>query len=88
MNAHVTGVCVVGLGPMGVALARALIRGAVPTTVWNRTPARAAPLAGEGATVAAATACGCSRASPTTSATIPDVRRCTTWRCWRSSSRR
>ena len=45
-------VTVVGLGPMGTALARALLRAGVPTTVWNRTAGRAHELAGDGAVVA------------------------------------
>ncbi|WP_256838220.1 NAD(P)-dependent oxidoreductase [Ornithinimicrobium faecis] len=45
-------VSVLGLGSMGIALARALLRAGVPTTVWNRTSARTRPLAGEGARVA------------------------------------
>ncbi|MCV7111855.1 NAD(P)-dependent oxidoreductase [Mycolicibacterium setense] len=42
-----------GLGEMGSALARAAITAGHPTTVWNRTAARAAALVEEGATVAA-----------------------------------
>ncbi|MGV9613060.1 NAD(P)-dependent oxidoreductase [Nocardia xishanensis] len=42
-------VAVVGLGPMGQALAGAFIDGGVRTTVWNRTPARADALVGQGA---------------------------------------
>lgn len=45
-------VAVLGLGPMGTALARALLRAGVPTVVWNRTASRARPLADEGAVVA------------------------------------
>jgi 3-hydroxyisobutyrate dehydrogenase-like beta-hydroxyacid dehydrogenase len=45
-------VTVVGLGPMGTALTRALLAAGVPTTVWNRTASRARPLAYEGAVVA------------------------------------
>ncbi|MFD0774160.1 NAD(P)-dependent oxidoreductase [Streptomonospora algeriensis] len=44
---------VAGLGPMGSALARAFLAGGVPTTVWNRTRAKADALAPEGAGVAA-----------------------------------
>lgn len=44
---------VLGLGPMGAALAGALLRAGVRTTVWNRTPARADPLRAAGAAVAA-----------------------------------
>jgi 3-hydroxyisobutyrate dehydrogenase-like beta-hydroxyacid dehydrogenase len=46
-------VAVLGLGPMGAALAQALLTAGVPTTVWNRTAERAQPLADEGAAVAA-----------------------------------
>ncbi|MGY1650199.1 NAD(P)-dependent oxidoreductase [Geodermatophilus sp. SYSU D01119] len=45
-------VAVVGLGPMGAALARALLRAGAPTVVWNRTASRAWPLADDGARVA------------------------------------
>jgi 3-hydroxyisobutyrate dehydrogenase-like beta-hydroxyacid dehydrogenase len=44
---------VLGLGEMGRALASALIDAGHPTTVWNRSPAKAEPLAERGATVAA-----------------------------------
>jgi 3-hydroxyisobutyrate dehydrogenase-like beta-hydroxyacid dehydrogenase len=45
-------VSVLGLGAMGAAFARALLRGGHEVTVWNRTAARAEPFAAEGATVA------------------------------------
>lgn len=45
-------VTVLGLGPMGAALARALLRSGTPTTVWNRTAARTEALVAEGAAVA------------------------------------
>lgn len=45
-------VTVLGLGAMGTALARALLRAGHPVTVWNRTPARADALVPEGAGVA------------------------------------
>jgi 3-hydroxyisobutyrate dehydrogenase-like beta-hydroxyacid dehydrogenase len=48
-----TPVTVIGTGTMGSALARALLRAGHAVTVWNRTPARAQPLAEEGATIAA-----------------------------------
>jgi 3-hydroxyisobutyrate dehydrogenase-like beta-hydroxyacid dehydrogenase len=41
-----------GLGKMGAAIARLLVKSGEDLTVWNRTPSRAAALAGEGATVA------------------------------------
>ena len=42
-----------GLGLMGSRMARNLVKKGFETTVWNRTPARTAPLAAEGARVAA-----------------------------------
>jgi 3-hydroxyisobutyrate dehydrogenase-like beta-hydroxyacid dehydrogenase len=42
-------VTVIGLGLMGAALARAVMRAGCRTTVWNRTPERIRPLAAEGA---------------------------------------
>ncbi|MFF8288966.1 NAD(P)-dependent oxidoreductase [Streptomyces sp. NPDC016309] len=47
-----TSVTLLGLGAMGAALARAWLAAGHPLTVWNRTPARAAALAAEGARVA------------------------------------
>ncbi|MFF7162762.1 NAD(P)-dependent oxidoreductase [Streptomyces sp. NPDC008086] len=46
---HRTPVTVVGLGSMGSALAEAFIAAGHPTTVWNRTPGKAAPLVSKGA---------------------------------------
>jgi len=43
-------VTVLGLGAMGTALARAFLGAGHPTTVWNRTPARADDLVARGAT--------------------------------------
>ncbi|MGW8764187.1 NAD(P)-dependent oxidoreductase [Streptomyces sp. NPDC055815] len=45
-------VSLLGLGAMGAALARTWLAAGYPLTVWNRTPARAEALAGEGAKVA------------------------------------
>lgn len=45
-------VTVIGLGLMGSALARAFLRAGHPTTVWNRSPDKAAPLVAEGARAA------------------------------------
>ncbi|WP_437581443.1 NAD(P)-dependent oxidoreductase [Sorangium sp. So ce887] len=42
-------VSVIGLGPMGIALAGALLRSGARVTVWNRTSAKAEPLVAEGA---------------------------------------
>lgn len=48
-----TPVTVVGLGSMGRALAGAFLAAGHPTTVWNRTPGKAAPLVADGAVRAA-----------------------------------
>jgi 3-hydroxyisobutyrate dehydrogenase-like beta-hydroxyacid dehydrogenase len=45
-------VTVIGLGPMGRAMAATLMKAGVPVTVWNRTPSRAAELVASGATLA------------------------------------
>ncbi len=45
-------ISVLGLGAMGTALAHCLIRAGHDVTVWNRTAAKATPLAGDGAQVA------------------------------------
>ncbi|MFE4515878.1 NAD(P)-dependent oxidoreductase [Kitasatospora sp. NPDC056783] len=42
----------IGLGVMGSRIARRILDAQVPLTVWNRTPARTAPLREAGATVA------------------------------------
>lgn len=47
-------VTVLGLGMMGHALAAAFLRAGHPTTVWNRTAAKADDLVAQGATLAAA----------------------------------
>ncbi|WTW94186.1 NAD(P)-binding domain-containing protein [Streptomycetaceae bacterium NBC_01309] len=44
-----TPVTVIGLGLMGTALAEAFLAAGHPTTVWNRTPAKAEPLVAKGA---------------------------------------
>lgn len=49
-------VTVIGLGEMGSALAAAFIRAERRVTVWNRTPARAAPWVRDGATLATSAA--------------------------------
>ncbi|CAJ61795.1 MULTISPECIES: NAD(P)-dependent oxidoreductase [Frankia] len=45
-------VTVIGLGPMGRAMAASLLRSGHPVTVWNRTPGRADDLVAGGATLA------------------------------------
>jgi 3-hydroxyisobutyrate dehydrogenase-like beta-hydroxyacid dehydrogenase len=47
-----TPVTVIGLGLMGRALATAFLRAGHPTTVWNRTPAKAEQLVAQGAKLA------------------------------------
>lgn len=49
-----TAVTVIGLGSMGAALAEAFIKAGHPTTVWNRTASKAAPLVAKGAVQAEA----------------------------------
>ncbi|WP_431683004.1 NAD(P)-dependent oxidoreductase [Kitasatospora sp. KL5] len=49
-------VTVLGLGAMGTALADAFLAAGHPTTVWNRSPARAEPLAARGAVPASSPA--------------------------------
>ncbi|GII80784.1 dehydrogenase [Sphaerisporangium rufum] len=66
-------VTVIGLGAMGTALAGAFLDRGHPTTVWNRTGGKAAPLAARGATVAA-TAAGALAASPLTVVCVLDDR--------------
>ncbi|AUY50540.1 NAD(P)-binding domain-containing protein [Streptomyces sp. CB01881] len=51
-----TPLTLLGLGAMGAALARTWLAAGHPLTIWNRTPARAEPLAAEGAAVAATAA--------------------------------
>ncbi|GGW81737.1 NAD(P)-dependent oxidoreductase [Streptomyces lomondensis] len=51
-DANRTPVTVLGLGLMGQALAGALLRAGHPTTVWNRTAAKAGPLVAQGARLA------------------------------------
>ncbi|MGK5554093.1 NAD(P)-dependent oxidoreductase [Actinomadura kijaniata] len=53
-NTNAVPVTVLGLGLMGGALARAFLAAGHPTTVWNRTAAKAAPLVEAGARQAAA----------------------------------
>jgi 3-hydroxyisobutyrate dehydrogenase-like beta-hydroxyacid dehydrogenase len=58
-----TPVTVLGLGPMGSALARAFVEDGHPVTVWNRTASKAGPLVAIGATEAP-TVSDAVRASP------------------------
>lgn len=54
--AHDSAVTVIGLGPMGRALAGAFLDAGLRVTVWNRTPGRDRELVGRGATAAASPA--------------------------------
>ncbi|MER5325204.1 NAD(P)-dependent oxidoreductase [Streptosporangium roseum] len=56
MTAHKTPVTVIGLGPMGEALAAAFLTSGHPTTVWNRTAAKADAIVAKGAVLAASPA--------------------------------
>ncbi|WP_129786267.1 NAD(P)-dependent oxidoreductase [Promicromonospora panici] len=47
-----TPVTLIGLGPMGQAMVRSLLREGHPVTVWNRTPSRAADVVAAGAKLA------------------------------------
>ena len=49
-------VAVLGTGKMGAGMARSMLRSGLDVAVWNRSPDRAAPLAGDGAHVAGAVA--------------------------------
>ncbi|MCX4663676.1 NAD(P)-dependent oxidoreductase [Streptomyces uncialis] len=73
---HRTPVTVIGLGSMGLALAGAFHDAGHPTTVWNRTPAKAAPLTAEGAVLApsVAAAVGASPLVITCLTTFDDTR--------------
>ncbi|MFJ9414274.1 NAD(P)-dependent oxidoreductase [Streptomyces sp. NPDC101227] len=53
MHSEREAVTVIGLGSMGSALAAALLDRGHPTTVWNRSPEKAAPLTARGARLAA-----------------------------------
>lgn len=55
-NAAHAPVTVIGLGLMGQALAAAFVKSGHPTTVWNRTAAKADELVGQGATLAGSVA--------------------------------
>lgn len=64
-------VTVIGLGPMGRAMAAALLRAGHHVTVWNRTPGRADELVAAGAALAATPAAAIA-ASPLTVLSLTD----------------
>ncbi|MFI0982317.1 NAD(P)-dependent oxidoreductase [Streptomyces sp. NPDC021093] len=67
-----TPVSVIGLGPMGLALAETLRDNGHPTTVWNRTPEKAAGLVAKGGVRLARTAAEAVSASPLTITCLKD----------------
>jgi 3-hydroxyisobutyrate dehydrogenase-like beta-hydroxyacid dehydrogenase len=64
-------VSVIGLGAMGSAIATALLEGGFEVTVWNRSAAKAVPLASQGAHTASAPAAAV-EASPVTIVCVDD----------------
>jgi len=66
-----TDVTVIGLGPMGIALAELTLKAGKSVTLWNRSPAKAAALLGQGATLAEAPAAAIA-ASPITLVCVYD----------------
>jgi 3-hydroxyisobutyrate dehydrogenase-like beta-hydroxyacid dehydrogenase len=66
-------VSIIGLGSMGTALARALLRSGHRVTVWNRTSAKAGPLVGDGAELAPSAAAAIS-ASPVVVVCVADYK--------------
>src|SRR5699024_4926932 len=63
-------VSVLGLGPMGMPMARNLLAAGMPTTVWNRTRSKAEPLAADGAHLADSVA---EAAADVVLSVLPDV---------------
>lgn len=63
-------VAVLGLGPMGLPIARTLLSAGMPTTVWNRTRSKADALAADGAVVAGSVA---EAAADVVLSVLPDV---------------
>ncbi|MGW7079452.1 NAD(P)-binding domain-containing protein [Streptomyces sp. NPDC054866] len=66
-------VTLIDLGPMGIALAEALLAQGHPLTVWNRTPEKADPLVAKGAR-RAATVADAVDASPLTLVCLKDYK--------------
>src|SRR5699024_3137934 len=63
-------VSVLGLGPMGMPMARNLLAAGMPTTVWNRTRSTAEPLRADGAHLAGSVA---EAAADVVLSVLPDV---------------
>ncbi|MGA4849136.1 NAD(P)-dependent oxidoreductase [Streptomyces sp. G5(2025)] len=70
-NRSETPVTVIGLGLMGQALAAAFLKAGHPTTVWNRTAAKAGQLVADGASLAPSVAAAL-KASPLTVLCVTD----------------
>ncbi|MFI9117189.1 NAD(P)-dependent oxidoreductase [Streptomyces venezuelae] len=70
-NDNTAAVTVIGLGLMGRSLAAAFLKAGHPTTVWNRSPAKAAPLVAAGAHLAPSVAAAVA-ASPLTVVCVTD----------------
>lgn len=68
--AGVGSVSVLGLGPMGMPMARNLLASGLPTTVWNRTRSRAEGIGADGARVAETVA---DAAADVVLSVLPDV---------------
>jgi 3-hydroxyisobutyrate dehydrogenase len=75
-----TRVALIGLGIMGSGMARRLLGGGFPLTVYNRNPGRAVPLAAEGAHVAASPREAASRADVVLSMVADDGAARAVWR--------
>lgn len=69
---YATDISVIGLGPMGVALAEALVKGGKQVTVWNRSPEKADELVRAGAK-RAADAAEAVAASPVTIVVVASI---------------
>ncbi|MFB4314869.1 NAD(P)-binding domain-containing protein [Actinomadura sp. 21ATH] len=65
---------VIGLGPMGQALAGAFLRDGRSTTVWNRTAAKAGRLVAEGAVLAGSVDEAVAASRPTPACESGDLR--------------
>jgi 3-hydroxyisobutyrate dehydrogenase len=74
-----TRVALIGLGLMGSGMARRLLGAGFPLTVYNRTAARAAPLAAEGAQVAASPREAAARADVVVSMVADDAAARAVW---------
>jgi 3-hydroxyisobutyrate dehydrogenase len=72
-------VALIGLGLMGSGMARRLLGAGFPLTVYNRNPQRAAPLAAEGAQIAASPREGAARADVVLSMVAHDAASRAVW---------